>query len=109
MSFIGKQQTGQINHVYSVINFVANGVPVWFNGNDNILFKPGEKVRVRYSINNPKDARIDGFVSIWGDTVVFGGLPTLVILMIYFHPLIVPRRSKILISKVKPFVSMIVN
>src|SRR5262247_1442161 len=70
MGFIGKEYSGQIVHVYSVIRFPAGGDTVWFNGNDNIFFTPGERVPVRYAIDNPKDARIDFFVSVWGDTVV---------------------------------------
>jgi hypothetical protein len=109
MSFVGKEYTGQIAHVYSVITFPANGKTFWFNGNDNILFKPGEKVDVRYLVNNPRDARIDIFVSIWGDTLIYGGIPALIILMIFFHPLIVPKGSKIRLSSSRPFVSITDN
>src|SRR5918993_435322 len=82
MSFVGKEYTGQIAHVYSVIKFSANGQTIWFNGNDNVLFKPGETVPVRYSRNNPKDARINIFASVWGDTLIYGGIPAVLILMI---------------------------
>jgi hypothetical protein len=104
MGFVGKEYSGQIVHVYSVIKFPVGGETVWFNGNDNILFKPGEKVPVRYTLSNPKDARIDCFVSVWGDTVVYGGIPVVILLIAYFHPLIVPRGNKIRINSKKPYV-----
>ena len=77
---------------------------VWFNGNDNVLFKPGEIIPVRYTVDNPKDARIDNFVSIWGDTIVYGGIPALVILIIFLQPLIVPRNSKLRLAMRKPYI-----
>jgi hypothetical protein len=104
MGFVGKEYAGQIVHVYSVIKFPAGGNTVWFNGNDNILFKPGEKVPVRYVVKNPKDARINYFVSVWGDTVVYGGIPMLIICVAYLHPLIVPRKSRIRINSKRPYV-----
>ena len=107
MSFAGRAYTGQIGHVYSVIWFVAGRDTVWFNGNDNILFKPGETVPVRYQKQHPSDARIDVFPSIWGDTVVYGGIPVAVLLVVFIHPGIVPRRSKIAVSAKRPFVKIV--
>jgi hypothetical protein len=92
--------------VYSVIKFQVNGNTVWFNGDDNIIYKPGETVPVRYPDDNPKGARINDFVNVWGDTVVFGGLPALVIFFVYIHPLIVPRRSKLRLGWKKPFLQV---
>jgi hypothetical protein len=104
MGFVGKEYSGQIVHVYSVIRFRTGKDTIWFNGNDNILFKPGERVPVRYVLNNPKDARINYFVSVWGDTVVYGGIPTLIILIAYLHPLIVPKRSRIHLNFKRPYI-----
>ncbi len=107
MGFVGKEYSGQIVHVYSVIKFPCKGETIWFNGNDNIIFKPGEAVPVRYSANNPHNARIDCFTSVWGDTVVYGGLPALVILFAYIHPIIVPRKSKLVLSRKKPYLKLV--
>ncbi|HYC27200.1 MAG TPA: DUF3592 domain-containing protein, partial [Chitinophagaceae bacterium] len=103
MSFVGKSQTGQIGHAYSVVWFVAGNDTVWFNGNDNILFKPGEPVPVRYLKNDPSEARLDVFPSIWGDTLVYGGGPLLVLVALFLHRGIIPHRSKIKLSAKRPF------
>ncbi len=107
MSFIGHSQSGQIRHTYSVVWFVAGKDTVWFNGNDNILFKPGKTVPVRYPIQHPADARLDVFPSIWGDTLVYGGIPVLMLLCIFLHPGIVPRRSKIRLAATRPFIEIV--
>lgn len=107
MSFEGRAYTGQIGHVYSVIWFVAGRDTVWFNGNDNILFKPGETVPVRYQKHHPSDARINVFPSIWGDTLVYGGIPVAILLIVFIHPGIVPRRSKIAVNAKRPFVQIV--
>jgi len=107
VGFIGREYSGQIVRNYSVISFSANNGIVWFNGNDNDLFKPGQIIPIRYSEDNPKDARVNNFVSIWGDTVVYGGIPTLVILIIFVHPLVVPRKSRLRLGFTKPFITVL--
>ena len=104
MGFVGKAYSGQIAHVYSVIKFGVQKDTFWFNGNDNILYKPGEKVSVRYQVNNPREARINVFPSIWGDTVVYGGIPLIILLVVFVHPGIIPYRSKLVLSMKKPFI-----
>ena len=106
MGFVGKTYAGQIVHVYSVIKYPAGKDTLWFNGNDNILYKRGEIVPVRYLVDNPSDARINIFTSIWGDTIVYGGIPLLIALISFLHPEIVPYRSKIVIRRRKPFLSL---
>ena len=106
MSFVGKNQTGQIGHIYSVVWFVAGKDTIWFNGNDNILFKPGEPVPVRYQKDNPNEARLDLFPSIWGDTIVYGGGPLLVLIALFLHRGIMPHQSKVRLSKKRPFIAV---
>src|SRR2546423_7554823 len=93
--FVGKSYTGQIAHVYSVIRFMAGHDTIWFNSNDNILYQPGQIVPVRYQSAHPSEARVNIFVSIWGDTVVYGGIPVLILLVMFLHPELVPRRSRL--------------
>lgn len=107
MSFAGRSYTGQIGHVYAVIWFVAGKDTIWFNGNDNILFKPGETVPVRYQRRHPRDARIDVFPSMWGDTLVYGGIPVAILLVVFLHRGIVPLRSRIAVSSKRPFVQIV--
>ena len=107
MSFNGKSITGQIMHRYSVILFMAGNDSIWFNGNDNLLFKEGETVPVRYISSHPSEARINIFSAIWGDTVVYGGIPVLILLVIFLHPQIIPRQSKIKLATKRPFIEVI--
>ena len=107
MGFAGKEITGQIAHIYSVISFVAGNDTVWFNGNDNVLYKPGEPVPVRYQRLHPSDARINIFGSIWGDTIVYGGLPAIALLIMFLNPFIIPWKSQVRLSVRKPFVKVI--
>lgn len=107
MDFVGKSQTGMIGHSYSVISFRAGKDTIWFNGNDNILFKEGAPVPIRYQRTNPKDARINVFASIWGDTLVYGGIPVLILIVIFLDPKIIPLRSKIILKNKRPFVKII--
>jgi hypothetical protein len=107
MGFAGKSQAGQPVHNYALIFFIAGKDSIWFNGKDNILFKQGNQVPVRYQADNPKDARIDIFTSIWGDTLVYGGIPVLILIVIFLDPKIIPIRSKVKLNKKKPFVEFI--
>lgn len=103
MGFTGKTYAGQIIKVYSVISFVAGGDTVWFNGNDNVLYKEGEPVPVRYQRNHPADARINIFGSIWGDTIVYAGIPLIILLIVFIHPAIIPRKAYFIFNSRKPF------
>ena len=105
--FTGKSITGQLVHQYAVISFSVRKKEYWFNGNDNILYKEGESVPVRYNTVNPYDARINVFVSIWGDTLVFGGIPLLILMAVFIHPQIIPRHARIRFQNKKPFVVII--
>ena len=106
MGFIGKSYTGTYVHNYSNIRFKAGKDTIWFNGIDNIFFKEGETVPVRYQRSNPYEARIDTFAAIWGDTVVYGGIPVIILIALFLHPAVIPRRSRIRLSIKKPFVEI---
>ena len=107
MGFVGKSQTGQLVHRYAVISFRIGNDTIWFDGNDNILFKEGEAVPVRYQRQNPKEARIDVFAAMWGDTLVYGGIPILILIVVFLDPRIIPFGSKVRISLRKPYISIL--
>ena len=106
MSFAGKNITGQYVHQYSVIMFTIGKDSIWFNGADNVIYNEGETVPVRFQLSNPHDARINIFISIWGDTLVFGGIPVLILIVLFLHPQIIPRRSMIRVKTRKPFLEI---
>jgi hypothetical protein len=107
MRFRSKNQTGMYVHEYSCIRFLAGNDTVWFNTTDNVFFKPGEVVTVLYQRDNPSDARVNVFADMWGDTVVYAGIPALILLVIFIHPHILPYRKKIKLVPRRPFVQTI--
>lgn len=106
-SFRGKSYTGMYVHDYTNIMFQANGDTVWYSSTDNLFFKPDEQVTVFYQPGNPKDARLNVFADLWGDTLVYGGIPALLLLVIFLHPKILPCRNKVQLLRRKPFVKVV--
>lgn len=107
MSFVGKKYAGQMVYTYSVIWFKVGCDTIWFNGRNGILFEEGQRVPVRYQENDPEDARLNMFLAIWGDTLVYAGMPVLVLLIVFLHPQIVPYRSKIRMNTNRPFIEVV--
>ena len=106
MGFIGKSYGGSYVHNYSNIHFKAGKDTIWFKGNDNIFYKEGEMVPVRYPKSNPYEAKIDTFAAIWGDTVVYGGIPVIILLALFLHPAVIPRGSRVQLSTKKPWIEI---
>jgi len=106
--FIGHGNLGSVLGIstYPVIWFRSGPDTVYFNGNVNIPLKPDEKVSVRYQISDPSDAKINTLTCIWGDTLAYEFGPLLIFLIIFFHPDLVPKNSRILIGK-KPFLKFL--
>jgi hypothetical protein len=106
--FIGHGNLGSVLGIstYPVIRFQIGNDTVIFNGNVNIPLRPDEKVSVRYQRNDPSDAKVNVFSCIWGDTLAYELGPFLILLVIYFHPDLVPKNSTIVLGK-KPFVKFL--
>jgi hypothetical protein len=68
---------------HAVITFKIGKDSIVFNGRLEPNLKVGDIVPVRYPVANPQNARIDSFVSIWGDTIVFALFPCLALLVIW--------------------------
>jgi len=108
LAFEGMGESGeQIRLDYSVIHFKHGKDTIWFNGLGNLHLQAGMPVPVRYQTGNPSDAKVDIFVSIWGDTLVYGGIPLFILLILFLHPKVVPRRSKLRLSHKKPFIRIV--
>ena len=106
MSFVGKTYAGQMVYNYSVVWFMVGRDTIWFNGKNDIIFKEGKQVPVRYQRKDPRIARLNVFFAIWGDTLVFGGIPLLILLVILAHPEIIPYRSKVIVTSSFPFIKI---
>ncbi|MFM2362906.1 MAG: hypothetical protein RLZZ316_1808 [Bacteroidota bacterium] len=107
MSFNGKTYTGQLGHDYAVIKFVVGNQTFFVNGPDNITYEKGTAVPVRYTSTNPNDARLATFIGLWGDTLVFAGVPCLIILLIALHPGIVRYQSYLIVQRKRPFIKQV--
>jgi hypothetical protein len=94
----------QMRFPYSEIYFKHGNDTIWFKGPAGLHLKAGDMVPVRYLISNPSNARLNSFKAIWGATVVYGGIPFLVLLAISLHPEIIPYRKKVKLTLEKPFV-----
>ena len=108
MYFTGHGNLGSVLGVstYPVIRFTTGKDTILFNGNVNIPLRADEKVSVRYQKNNPSDAKINSWVCLWGDTLAYESGPFLILLIIFFHPDLVPKKSRLRIGK-KPFLQFI--
>jgi len=107
MAFAGMGFAGdQIKEDYSVISFRVGEDRIWFNGLGNLPYKPGDKLGVRYQPGDVYDVRVDTFAGIWGDTLVYSGIPALILLVLFLHPLVVPWGSRIRLTARKPFIGV---
>ena len=91
---------------YPVIRFNTGTETISFNGNINLPSKPEEKISIRYQKNNPSDAKVNTFLSIWGDTLAYALGPVLVLLAFFFIPDIFPKNSRIRFGK-RPFIYLL--
>jgi hypothetical protein len=94
----------QITLTYSQIYFKHGKDTIWFYGVAGLGLKKGQLVPVRYQPGNPADAKIDLFIALWGETLVYGGIPFLILLVIFLHPDVIPRRSRVLLTCKRPFI-----
>ena len=106
MCFMGKTLNGQFSSEYPVIKFTSTGKDtLFFNGAEGVQLKIGEQVPVRYYRNNPSGARVNNFQGMWVDTCIYAIIPLVILLIIFFHPDIIPKRATIVIGK-KPFIKL---
>jgi len=96
----------QVRLDYSVISFPAEGKEIWFNGLGNLPYKPGAIVPVRYQPDDPYDARVDIFAGIWGDVLVYSGVPAFLLLVLFLHRKVVPWGSRVRLTFKRPFIQI---
>ncbi len=96
--------------------FRASNSLIWFmNGKDTVWFeepgylnsKEGEKVAVRFQKSDPSDAKVDTFRIIWGGTVIYGGIPVLILLVLFLHPHVIPYHVRMRFTRKKPFIQLL--
>ncbi len=107
MCFMGKSIDGQFAHNYPVIKFSSNGRDtIFFNGTDELTYQKGEMVPVRFQEKNLQDARINSFKGLWMDTLIYALIPLLILVIIYFHPDLLPQDARVVLG-FKPIISVV--
>jgi hypothetical protein len=94
----------QLPLTYSLIYFSHGKDIIWFNGVPGLRLKTGQLVPVRYQTRDPADAKIDLFIALWGDILVYGGVPFLILLVAFLHPDVIPYRSRVRLTRKRPFI-----
>jgi hypothetical protein len=94
----------QLPLTYSLIYFRHGKDTIWFYGMPGLGLKTGQLVPVRYQPGNPADAKIDLFIALWGDILVYGGIPFFILLFISLHPDVIPYRSRVRLARKRPFI-----
>ena len=108
MYFTGHGNLGSVLGIstYPVVWFRSGNDTIFFNGNVNISLTEGQQVSVRYQRNDPVDAKLNMFSSIWGDTLAYDLAPVLIFLVIFFHADLVPKNAKVVLGR-KPLVRFV--
>lgn len=88
----------------------------WFkDGNDTVLLKgpgslhlkKGAVIPLRYIPGNEDNSLPDTFRGIWLGTVIYGGIPLLVLFVIFLQPEIIPFKSRVKLTGKQPYVSLV--
>jgi len=105
MGFEGRGTAGeQISLTYSYVYYRPGRDTIWFAASSGLPYKHGDRVPVRFEVSAVADARVDNFVGIWGDVLVYGGIPELILLIFLLHPQVVPRGSKLRLTLKSPYI-----
>ena len=91
----------------SYLYFFYQNHKVWFKGPPGLGLHGGSRVSIRFQPDDPEDAKIDSFYGLWLSAVVYSALPSLLLLVCFLQPQIIPWRSKVLLIPRKPFIIII--
>jgi len=104
MGFEGRGTAGeQIPLTYSNLYYIVGGARVWFTAPPGLGYKEGDPVPIRYL---RADARVDSLIGLWGDVLVYGGIPELFLLIFFLHPKVVPWGSGLLLTLKSPYIRL---
>jgi hypothetical protein len=112
MGFEGRGTAGdQIALTYWYVYYRPEGLGggderVCFTAPCGLPYKEGDSVMVRYLASDWKSARVVCLVGLWGDILVYGGIPGIILLISFLHPEVVPWGSKVRLSGKRPYISL---
>lgn len=97
----------QIRFPHSEFWFKDGDDTVWLKGPGSLHLKEGAIIPVRYIPGNEDKSVPDTFRGIWLGTIIYGGIPFLVLLVIFLQPAIIPYKSRVKVMRRQPFVSLV--
>lgn len=96
MGFQGRGTAGeQIPLTYSYIYYKPDTTLIYFEGHPGLSYRHGDPVPVRYLRDKVTDARVNTVLGLWGDVLVYSGIPEFILLICFFHRHLVPWGSRI--------------
>jgi hypothetical protein len=107
MGFEGRGTAGeQIPLTYSNLYYQPGKERIWFTAPPGLGYKEGDSVPVRYLPASVTDARVDSCIGLWGDILVYGGIPEFILLIAFLHPEVVPWGSRLLLTLKRPYIRL---
>jgi hypothetical protein len=97
----------QIRFPHSEFWFKDGDDTVWLKGPGSLHLKKGAVVPIRYIPGNEDKALPDTFRGIWLGTIIYGGIPLLILFVIFLQPEIIPFRSRVKLTGRQPFVYLV--
>ncbi len=107
MGFEGRGTAGeQIPLTYSNLHYQPGKERIWFTAPPGLGYREGDPVPVRYLPASETDARVDSFIGLWGDILVYGGIPEFILLICFLHPELVPWGSRLRLTLKRPYIRL---
>lgn len=107
MGFEGRGTAGeQMGLTYSYVYYRPDRDTIWFAASGGSAYKHGDRVPVRFQTHAFGDAKINSFLGIWGDILVYGGIPEFILLICMMHPKMVPWGSKLRLTLKSPYIRL---
>ena len=91
---------------YSHIYYRVGRKTIWFNATGGLKRKHDEPMPVRYLPDDLTNARIGDFLGLWGDLLVYGGIPELILLISFLHPDVMPWGSRLRLTLKRPYIRL---
>ena len=105
MGFAGRGTVGeQLQQTYDYMYIPSGDEKIWVNVSGGTGYQPGDSVSLRYLPSDGINARVNSLIGLWGDILVYEGIPELMLLISFLHPQVVPGGSKLRLSRRRPFV-----
>jgi hypothetical protein len=107
MGFEGHGTAGeQIQLTNTYIYYHLRNERICFKSIPGLGYREGDPVPVRYLPADLNDARVNTFLGVWGDLLVFAGIPALILLISFLHPDVVPWGSRLRLTLKRPYIRL---